>query len=260
MPKLSEVAPEDLRTKEYLKPYLDKEALEALPDLLKKLDGAESLIGKRPAIPARDAADADLDKHFGQFRPDKSDDYEIPLPQGAKPDLEFLKATRDAFHAGNMSKRQAALFLAKMTEFGKARDAAINAQRAKAAQEFDTLSKTALGEQNKVVMERAMKAIRENAPAALKAHLDKMDDNHLVLMTGVVDAIMQKYMPKGDLNGGAGAGGGAGDEKSLGSLQEKVRTLMASKAFSNWQDPKHAETNAEVKRLCQEMAKLGAKA
>ena len=58
MPKLSEVASEELRGREYLKPYLEKDAMEVLPELLKKLDGAETLIGKRPAVPARDAADA----------------------------------------------------------------------------------------------------------------------------------------------------------------------------------------------------------
>lgn len=256
MPKLSEVASEELRGREYLKPYLEKDAMEVLPELLKKLDGAETLIGKRPAVPTRDAADADLDKHFSQFRPDKPDDYEIPLPQGAKPDLQFLKAVREAFHDGNISKRQAARFLAKMGEFGQARDKDAQAVNAKKAQEFDTLVKSALGAENKVVLERAMKAIRENAPAALKAHLDKMDDPNMVLMTGVVNAIMEKYIPKGDLDGKAPAGGEGGGAKTVGSLNERVRALMADKSFADWQNPKHAETNAEVKRLCQEIAAL----
>ncbi len=74
-------------------------------------------------------------------------------------------------------------------------------------------------------------------------------------MAGVIDAIMQKYVPADKLNGKgpSGSGGGAGD---LESKRKEMRTLMADKSYENWQSPEHEATVAKVKALAKEMAEL----
>jgi len=244
--------------KEYLDKPLDKTTAAAL---LKKLDGAESLIGKRPAIPSRDAKPEELEKFFEQFRPDKAEDYEIPMEKDAKPDPDFLKAVRAAFHAGGVNKVQAQKFLSTLMPELKARgEAMTKAQataQAKKDQEFDALAKTMLGEQNKPTMERVRKLIGEHAPAAAKGLLDKLDDNHLVLMAAVIDAIHKKYAPEDDLKGSGKGGASSGSAGGPKEKRARAMELMKSKAYL---DPFHAEhesTVAEVNSIYKEVAAAG---
>ncbi len=253
-----EFVPQELHDRAYLKDYLDKPWDKTVgAEFFKKLDGAESLIGKRPAIPARDAKPEELEKFFEQFRPDKADDYEIPLDKDAKPSDDFLKAVRTAFHEGKISKVQATKFLATMDAFGREQRKVLAQESARKAQEFDTLAKTMLGEQNKAVMERVRGLIKQYAPAAAAINLDKITDEQVVVMGSIIDAIHKKYAPEDDLGGkGKGGNGNEGTGGTAAEKRQEMRTLMATKAYSNWQDPAHESTNAKVKQLAQEIAAL----
>lgn len=256
MPTLKEVVPQDLHDREYLKPLLGLEQTpETFAQVFKKLDGAESLLGKRPAIPGKDAKDEDFDKFFEQFRPEKPEDYVIPISEGATADQGFLKAVRQAFHAGKISRVQASGFLKAMTEHGAAVQKAAQEAQKKKDLEFDALAKAALGEQNKPVMERVKKLIKENAPAAVQDQLERLDDKNLVLMAGVIDSIIKKYVPEDKLNGKGPDGSGGSGAKDK---REEAKKLMASKAYTNWQDPEHESTVAKVNELYKEIAAAGA--
>ena len=164
---------------------------------------------------------------------------------------------KPAFHAGKLSKVQAQNFLKTMNEYGTEVRKVVAAAQAKKDQEFDALAKTMLGEQNKPTMERVRKLIGEHAPAAAKGLLDKLDDNHLVLMAAVIDAIHKKYAPEDDLRGSGK--GGAGSGSAGGPKEKRVRAmeLMKSKAYI---DPFHAEhelTVAEVNSIYKEVAAAG---
>ncbi len=76
-------------------------------------------------------------------------------------------------------------------------------------------------------------------------------------MGSIVDAIHKKYAPEDDLGGKGkgGSGGGTGGTTSTEKRQE-MRTLMATKAFSNWQDAAHEATKAKVTQLANEIAAL----
>ena len=254
-----EFVPQELLEKPYLKDFLDKPWDKATgAELFKKLDGAESLLGKRPTIPdAKTAKPEELDKFFEQFRPEKMEDYEIPLDKDAKPSDDFLKAVRTAFHAGKISKVQAQGFLKTMDEFGREQRKVIAQENARKAAEFDTLAKTMLGEQNKAVMERVRGLLKEFAPSAATASLDKLTDEQVVVMGAIVDSIHKKYAPEDDL-GGKGKSGTSGTSGGTTSAEKRqeMRTLMGTKAFSNWQDPAHDATKAKVSQLAQEVAAL----
>lgn len=247
---LKDYTPEDLREKPYLKDFLDKPVdKETIGALMKKLDGAETLIGKRaPGIPAADAKDEEWDGFLSKLRPSKAEEYEIKTKEGAKPDEGFLKAVRESFLAGDISKRQAAKFMAKfgveMETYSVAREKAVKDAQAVKDAEFETLSKAALGESNKAVMERVKAAIKEFAPKVVKDHIEKLDDKSLVLLAGVVDAIQRKYMSEDELN--PKSTGTGTDEKTA---SEKGRALMASKEYNDPWHPDHDKVVAEVNAL-----------
>lgn len=260
MAKLAEVIPEDLRSREYMKPFLELEqGPEAFSQVFKKLDGAESLLGKRPAIPAKDAKPEELEKFFSQWTPEKAEEYEIPLTEGApKPNEDYLKAVRNAFHAGKLSKNQAQTVLKVMNEFGLTQQKAQQSVVAKKNLEFDTLAKTMLGEKNKEVMERVRKALNEFAPSAAKANLDKITDDNLVVMAAVIDGVMKKYVPEDQLKGmGKASSGSIGSGAGAKEKRAEAMKLMESKAYTSWQDPEHEATVAKVKAIYQELQAAG---
>lgn len=252
-----EYVPQEFQNEEYVKPWLDKPwGKETAAEVFKKLVNAEQLIGKRPSVPTRDAKDDELDKFFTPFRPDKADDYEIKLTEGRpKPDEGFVKAVREAFYEGKLSKFQAGKVLVKLQEYGMATEKAAADEKVKKAKEFDVLAKSMLGEQNKLVMERVKNTMQELAPAAAKGNLDKITDDNLVIMASIINSIMEKYVPEKDLAGkGKGGAGGAGSGSTTAAeLREEAKKLMATKAYTNWQDPEYEKTVARVNEIYKEV-------
>lgn len=254
-----EFVPQDLLEKPYLKDLLDKPwDKTSAAEIFKKLDGAESLIGKRPAIPdPKTAKPEDLEKFFEQFAEDKPEGYEIPLEKDSKVSPDFVKAVQTAFKAGKISKVQANGFLKVINEFGvQAQKAQADLQKKKDL-EFDTLAKTMLGAENKPTMERVKQLIAEHAPSVAKASIAKLDDNNLLIMAAVIDAIHKKYAPEDDLKTKGGGGGGGGNS-TVAEKREKARGLIAEISKMKPMDPNVDKKQAEVNALYKEIAEAGA--
>ena len=248
---LKDYTPEDLRDKPYLKDFLDKPVdKDTIGALMKKLDGAETLIGKRPnGIPAADAKDDVWDEYLSKLRPSKAEEYEIKVKEGVSPDEGFLAAVRASFLAGDISKRQAAKFMAKfgaeMEGYSAKREEGFKVEQGKKDAAFQTLAAAALGAENKVVMERVKATLKEHCPPTMKAYLDKLTDENLVIMAAAIDGVQRKYMSEDELNPKPNGNGG-GNEKSV---SERGRELMASKAYTDPWHPEHDKVVAEVNAL-----------
>lgn len=250
---IKDFVPQELHDRPYLKELLDKPwDKETAGTIFKKLDGAETLIGKRPAIPDhKTAKPEDMDKFFAQFAEEKPEGYEIPLEKDSKIDPNFVKATQAAFLAGKINKVQAANFLKVMNDYGiAARDAAAKAQAAKDA-EFDTLAKTMLGQENKATMERVKGLISEHAPSVAKAAIAKLDDNNVLIMAAVIDAIYKKYASEDDLK--KGGAGGTGPE-GVAEKRAKAAALQGEILKLKPMDPSIEKKQAEVNQLFKEIA------
>lgn len=210
--------------------------------LLKKLDGAESLIGRKIGIPADDAKPEEVSKFYETLRPKTAEDYEFAL--GEKPDEEFVKALRVAAHKGGASKHTMKVLTTELGAVLKARAQKAAEQQAAADKEFEQLAATTFGADKDKVFERVKAALEENAPAAIKAHIGRLDDKSLVLVAGVVDAILKKYVPEDKLNG-KGGGGGLTPE----AIREEARKLMGSPEYKDQFHPKHADVVKKVNEL-----------
>ncbi len=253
-----EFVPQEFHDRPYLKDLLDKPwDKERGAEVFKKLDGAETLIGKRPAIPdPKTAKPEDLDKFFEQFRPEKAEDYEIKLDENDKADEGFLKAVRTAFHAGKINKVQAQGFLKTMDEYGRGQRAEAAKKQAASDAAFDVLAKTMLGQENKPTMERVKKLIAANAPAVAKAAVAKLDDNNLLIMAAVIDSIYKKYASEDDLK--TKDGGGGSGQSSVAEKREKAMALQAEIAKMKPMDPGLDKKQAEVNALFKEIAEASA--
>jgi hypothetical protein len=99
-------------------------------------------------------------------------------------------------------------------------------------------------------MAQVRKEIEERCPPELKPHLDRLTDENMVIMAGVIQSIRKQYIPEDQLNpkGGTVAASGEAD------LRAEGRTLMASEAYTNFQHPEHQKTVNRVKEI---YARLG---
>ncbi len=242
-----EFIPTEFHDRPYLKDFLDKnDTPETRIALFNKLDGAEKLIGKKTVggIPAADAKPEEVEAFYKSLGAAKPEDYEFKL--GEKSDEEFNKELRAAAHNAGLSKTQMAKFIDKIAPGVAARQAAAVAAQTKLNTEFDALVAKTFGADNAKIVARVKEALTEHTPAELKPFADKLDNNALAILTGVVNAIILKYTPEDDLKSKDG-GDNKGADKA--ALQEEARKLQASEAWKNWQHPDHAKTQARVKEI-----------
>ena len=245
-PLMKTLIPAEFHDRGYLKDWLEKPSSpEMMADVFKKLDGAETLIGKKLGIPAADAKPEEIEKFYAALRPEKDTDYEIKL--GEKPDEEFVKEMRAAFHKAGVSKVQAQRFIENITPTFQARQAGVAAEQKKLNDAFDALVLATFGKDNEKVLARAQEAIKEYAPENLKQFLDKLDNNALTILTGVINAIMVKYVPEDDLNGTNKGGAGGGGDISV--LREEARKIMARPEYKDFQHPEYEALQKRVKEI-----------
>src|SRR3990167_3219822 len=146
-PLMKTLIPAEFHDRGYLKDWLEKPSSpEMMADVFKKLDGAETLIGKKLGIPAADAKPEEIEKFYAALRPEKDLDYELKL--GEKPDEGFVTELRAAFHATGISKAQAKRFTEKLAPGFEARQVGIAAEQKKLEDAFDVLTQATFGKDN----------------------------------------------------------------------------------------------------------------
>lgn len=245
-PLLKTVIPPDLHERGWAKDWLDKpHTPETTAELFKKLDGAETLIGKKTLIPGPDAKPEEVTAFYEKLRVAKPEDYEFKL--GEKPDENFVKELRTAAHTAGLSKQQMAAFVEKLAPGFQARQKAATEAQAARDKEMDALVVTTFGKDNEKVVARVRGAMAEHAPENLKGHIDSLDNKSLALMAGVINAIMVKYMSEDDLNRTNNSGQGAGNDRQ--SLQDEARKLMASPAYKDFQHSDHEKIQKRLKEI-----------
>ena len=247
-PLLKTIVPAELHERGWAKDWLEKpHTPEVTAELFKKLDGAETLIGKKTLIPGADAKPEEVEAFYGKIRPAKPEDYEFGL--GEKPDENFVKELRAAAHAAGLDKRQMAKFVEGLAPGFTARQKAVADAQAKLDTEFEALVTQAHGKDNEVVIKRVEAAITEFTPEAYKPFVANLDNKALAVLSGVINAVLVKYVPEADL-AGMGKNAPAGDGTvTKESLREEARKLQASPAFKDWRMPEHEKTKKRVEEI-----------
>jgi len=254
----SEFIPEDFRSKPYLKEIAAMEdGPEARVALFKKLDGAETLVGKKSGVPAADAPAEEWEKFGTALRPEKPEDYEIVVPEGDKEDPVFSKMVRDSFHKAGIHKSQARKFQdALVPALREAQKAQVEAGKAAAIEQdkkFDAEVTTMFGAEKDKALAKA-KAMLDTATATVPAareRLGKLDNDAVLVVAALYHAIHSKYESE---DRGADGGGKSSTPQDGVSLRDEVNKLVATPAYSNEWDPKHEEVRAKVRSLCEKIA------
>lgn len=238
--------PADLHDREWAKPFLEKPwNAETGAEVFKKLEGAQSLLGKKLGIPAADAKDDEIVKFHEALRPGKAEDYELTL--GEKPDEAFVKSFREAAFEAGASKRTVKVLTEKLTPFFKERAAAVSAEQAKMETEYAAFAKEAMGEGWDKRQGRVMNAIKELAPEGAKKFIDKMNNNDMALMVATLDAVLSKYAKEDDFKGGEGNNASGAPDKE--ALMTELKTLYAHPGWKNFTNPESAKVRKRVEEI-----------
>ena len=236
--------PEEFKDRPYL---TDLKTLPVGPDsykvLFKKLDGAQTLIGKRTGIPAADAPAEEWEKFHAALRPAKADDYEIPAKEGYTPDPEVQKSMKAIFHEAGLSKSQASTLMAKFEAFATEKMGAQAAENAKLDAEFTEMTKTAFGAENEKVIARSKELLTTLTPPQMAPFLNRLPNESLALIAGIMENVRAKFMKEDNLGPGGGDGGAPVDEAAL---RKEARDLQASPVFRDTFHADHAALKAKV--------------
>lgn len=236
--------PQDLHEREYIKPWLEKPwNPELAAEVFKKLDGSQSLLGKKRGIPEGDDPKEWEDFH-SKLRPAKADDYEIEAGENA--DKEWIATLRASAHESGLSNRQLKTLTSKLIPFFKGRAEKHAAEQAKLETEYAEFVKSAMGEGWEKKQGRVMQAMKELAPEGAKKFIDKLSNNDLALVVASVDAILSKYAKEDDFKEGAPKGPDAADKDAL---IKELHTLYAHKGWKDFTDPESAKIRKRVDEI-----------
>lgn len=238
-----------LKDRAYLSEYADKTLdKDTATALLKKLDGAETLIGRKIGIPGADAKPEEIEKFYKALGVEKAEGYDVKA-LGEKPDAEFAKEIQAAAHKGQLSQRQLNAFLGELAPKVALRQKAAAEAQAKLDQEFDGLALAAFGGEKDKVLDRVQGVLKEHTPKMFQAHIDRLSNQDLVLLAGVIDSVIKTYVPEDKIEGMSKAGGADNNSNDADALRKEARELMSKPAYTDFQHADHAKTINRVKEI-----------
>ena len=248
------IIPDEFKDRGYLADLKGKPVSpDTYKELFKKLDGAQTLIGKKTGVPAADAPAEEWEKFHAAIRPAKADDYEIPVKEGGKPDPEVQKAVKSIFHEAGLTKAQASKLMSKFEGFVDGQTKAQREAAAAANAEFDALTKKTFGPENEKVLTRSKELLNTLTPPEMSPFLNRLPNESLVLIAGIMESVRAKFMKEDDIGGNGGGGNGAAD---VATLREEARNLQASEAWRSTFHKDHAATKAKVDAIYAQIAKV----
>lgn len=246
------IVPEEFKDRAYLKDLLTRKLdPEAYKELFKKLDGAEKLVGTKSGIPKEDAPAEEWTQFFGKLRPQDAEAYEFKTKEGETPDPEFVKSVKGMFHKAGLSKAQAKILQEDFSALMEKQTEAQKKEMERLDAEFEALTAKAFGADNEKALAKAQEMLKTLTPDALRPHVEKLSNEAMVILSGILYAVHNKYIAEDRINTPP-----AGDVKGETELREEAKRLMASPEFKNEFHAKHAETRARVEAIYKKVAEM----
>lgn len=243
------------------KPYA--KTIDSPDKLWSMLDGAQELIGKRPAgIPAPEAPQAEWDKFYeAAGRPKTAAEYAFDygkddkgLPK-ASPDPKFDESIKQMMFEEGVTAKQAAGLQKKFDGIvaNLIKDKNIQVQ-----QQNEDFSKTAtelFGAERDKVLANGKALLADNIKdPRIQSALSKLPNDALMVLASALKSFSDKYIKPGGGNPPATPAGGAGGGKA--EMTAEARRLMTTPEYTNSMHPDNAKVLARVNQLYIDASKL----
>lgn len=241
--------PADIQSKGYAK------EINGFGDLVKKFDGAQTLLGQR-AVPEVNAPPEQwAEFHTKAGRPAKIEDYSFPdAVEGVAPELvkglTNSKAVRELLFSAGANPYQAKILLSGMAKLIHTSDQQAT-QKDKETKDAAFLKMTTelFGDQRETVITNGKKFLAANLPDNVKPLLDTLDDKSLAIVLAATDGMAKKFTREDPFRGGGGGGGGGGEtrEQIVAAMQAIMRDPAYGDPFKD--RPKHEELRVKMEGL-----------
>lgn len=235
------------------RPYMSD--VDSMDKLFKKLDGAMTLIGKRPAgVPEAGAPKEKWDEFYKAIgRPEAPTEYEFEKVEGLDYSDEFTASVKGLMHSAGVPKDMAknlqkGFDAIQLQVMKKGQEAEMAADK-----EFDTLIAPHMGTETDKALARSQQLIKSVLPAELAPHLDKLTPGQAALMAVVINKFADKYVAPDKLNLGEGGGVQGG---TAATLQTQARALMAKPEYWRPDHPENQTLQAQVKAIYEKIGKM----
>lgn len=232
------VLPDTYKDKPYLK------GVDSQDKLLKMLDGAQELIGKKgPALPKPEAPQAEWDAYYESVgRPKTAAEYAF---DGAdKADPKFLPKVQAAMHKAGLNPTQAKTIWAEVNgalgEYMKEKGIADEKQNV----DFDKLAADSFGVDRDKVLARSKELLGEFTSPGMKTHVANLSNESLVVLADVLRNIDAKYIKQDGPGGKPDATG-----MTPGDVSMKARELMAQQSKFNPMTPEYNSLQKQIDDL-----------
>ena len=259
----SQFVPPEYRDKPYVVGLLDKPPAEAQLELFKKLEGQESLIGKKTIASFPDietATPEEMLEFHTKVRPAEAAGYNVDIGVKLEEGAELTEAqtayktgVQDMFFEAGISPWQAE----KLTAGFNALTATLPAQGDKEGfsdEEFNTMADTAFGNEKALAMKRSKALVDKYAtPEFNKFMLENADDKSVIALATILNGVHKDYIVEDDLSDHGGSGASGANEKQL---REEMTRLQGNEAYNNSMHPEYASVRKKVTDISQRLAKL----
>jgi hypothetical protein len=241
--------PEAFRDKPYMK------EVDSFDKLFADFDNAQALIGQKTFdVPKADAPESEIAAFTDKIRPESKDVYEFPETEYTKKfgkDEAFQGEMSELFHKAGLLPHQAKMLVEGYDGaiMGKAMEVATQAETQ--AADFEKLADGHFGADKDAKLKIANDLLKEHTPDAFKEKLANLDNESLMIMTGILNDFHGKYMSEDTLNLG-----GEGSAVDGTAVQEEARQLMTSPAYKDFRHPQHDEVVNKVNQLYSNVGKM----
>lgn len=225
------------------KPYL--KGVDSMDKVYAMLDGAQTLIGKRPAgIPAPDAPADEWDKFYEAMgRPKTAAEYVF---EGAdKMDPKFAPELQKVFHKYGLNPTQAKGIIADINPVlaSLAKEKGIEFEKQNT--DFDALAAKTFGVERDKILSSSKSLLDKYAPADMKPELAKLSNENLIIMAGVLNNISKTFIKEGGPPGSTPISSGG----TPADISRQASVLMQSPEYNNPFHPQHEAVKKQVTDL-----------
>lgn len=232
--------------------------LTSYDDVFKKLDGSQELIGKK-AFPDANATPEQWDEHYKAIgKPEDAGKYNFNRESFSK---EFQEAQNEEvdnvvkaiFHKAGLQQRQVDIIQPEVEKLAEALQTQKTKDEADADKVFDELANKTFGTNKDQIIADTAALLKENTPQGFEQKIGSLDNETLIILSGVLNTFKEKYINED--GSGSGQGGNAAGE-TVEDLRIKARTLMQSEEYRNSFNPASSNKRKEVAAIYEKIAKL----
>ncbi len=234
--------------------------LKSIDDVWKKLDGSQALIGQRTVPDEKSTPEQWVEHYKSLGMPEEAGKYNFNRDsfsdefKNSQSD-EYDSAVKAIFLKAGLNQKQVDIIqpdVEKLAEQIQIQKAEADAQADKA---FDELTEKTFGTNKDQIIADTSQLLKELTPEGFAEKVAGLDNETLVILSGVLNNVKQKYINE---DGSGGDGNPVGGQ-TIEDLRILANTKMQSDEYRNSFNTKSDEARKEVREIFEKIAALQAK-